>query len=328
MFTSSLLGKVIKGLDLDVLDGEFLIFVDLRAAENRRFSSSSPELEGCVHRHNRNRWRLSSMPAPNGSRHRHGYFRPYALLSAPQRHVDNMSPGGLKQRQTPKANMTSGSPSRRACFSLDLIISRGGRRRLFGGQRQARAIGARCPQAQTVLFDEPLSTLMRAQGSIPGLKLRASPQTRATMVYVIMPRLGHDLVTVICGLNGGIIEQVGTRWNLYNDRPTFCCRFYSRLTQRISSTAGIVGLGRCRGRLAFGPEHITIAASGAKLRNHFRMCEHLRSDTNVLCKLRKKARSDFSQGFSVTINTKSTRSQTLHFDRDECSVSTVMLRIR
>src|SRR5262249_41856228 len=98
-------------------------------------------------------------------------------------------------------------------------------RQLSGGQRQRVAVGAAlCRQAGVVLFDEPLSNL--------DAKLRVHMRTelkrlhhsvKSTMIYVT-----HDQVEAmtmgdrIVIMNGGVICQVGTPFEVY-DRPTTRC---------------------------------------------------------------------------------------------------------
>ncbi len=95
---------------------------------------------------------------------------------------------------------------------------------LSGGQRQRVAIGrAICRNPKVFLFDEPLSNLdaaLRVATRIEIAKLHEQ-MSDTTMIYVTHDQVeAMTLADRIVVLSGGHIEQVGAPWISTNARPT------------------------------------------------------------------------------------------------------------
>ena len=209
--------KVVHGIDLEIRDREFMVFVGpsgcgksttLRMiAGLEEISGGTISIDGKVVNNVLPKDRDIAM-----------VFQNYALY--PHMSVyDNMA-FGLKLRKFPKAEIDRRVREASALLGLDDYLARKPKA-LSGGQRQRVAVGrAIVRQPKVFLFDEPLSNL--------DAKMRVSTRTEisklhdrldATMIYVT-----HDQVEAmtmgdrICVMKDGHILQVATPLELYN-RP-------------------------------------------------------------------------------------------------------------
>jgi multiple sugar transport system ATP-binding protein len=144
-------------------------------------------------------------------------FQNYALY--PHMSVyDNMA-FGLKMRKMPQAEIRDRVHDAAEILQIRDYLDRKPRA-LSGGQRQRVALGrAIVRKPKVFLFDEPLSNLdakLRVQTRIEINRLHKTLQT--TMIYVT-----HDQVEAmtmgdkIVVMKGGVIQQVDSPMNLYND---------------------------------------------------------------------------------------------------------------
>ncbi|MGR2768897.1 ABC transporter ATP-binding protein [Photobacterium ganghwense] len=211
--------KAVKGIDLTIKEGEFMVFVGpsgcaksttLRMIAGLEEISGGDILIGDK--------RVNDLPPKD--RGIAMVFQNYALY--PHMSVyDNMA-FGLRQQKLDKHDIDS--RIREAAETLEishLLENKPGQ--MSGGQRQRVALGrAMVRKPDVFLFDEPLSNLdaklrVSTRVSIAQLHndLKAEGQT-ATMIYVT-----HDQVEAmtlgdrICVLNQGTIMQVDTPMNLY-----------------------------------------------------------------------------------------------------------------
>jgi len=304
--------KVIKGVDLDVLDGEFLIFVGpsgcgkstlLRIIAGLEDASSGTiEIDGEI---------VNARP-PN-DRGIAMVFQTYALY--PHLNVrDNMSLG-LKQAKRPKAEIDERVAFTSRMLSLDDYLERRPAE-LSGGQRQRVAIGrAIVRKPKLFLFDEPLSNLDAALRVNTRLEIAAlHRKLSATMVYVTHDQVeAMTLADRIVVLNGGIIEQVGTPMELYNDPANRFVAGFIGSPQMNFMDGSIVGLDDVA-TIGIRPEHITIAASGGEITGTISHVEHLGSDTNVFVSCEKAGL--ISVRLFGDHQYKVDTTQTLHFDRE------------
>ena len=207
--------EVLKGIDLQVPDGEFVVFVGpsgcgkstlLRIIAGLDDLSSGNIVIGGEDVADR-------APAQRGIAM---VFQTYALY--PHKSVyDNMA-YGLKLAKRPKDEIRAKVMNAAKILELEPLLERKPGQ-LSGGQRQRVAIGrAIVRDPKVFLFDEPLSNLdaaLRGQMRIEIADLHA--RLKSTMVYVT-----HDQVEAmtmadrIVVLNGGQVEQQGTPLELYH----------------------------------------------------------------------------------------------------------------
>ncbi|SCX86220.1 ABC transporter ATP-binding protein [Microvirga guangxiensis] len=208
---------VIHGVDLDIRDGEFIVFVGpsgcgkstlLRLIAGLEDITSGELFIGGE--------RVNDLaPAKRGIAM---VFQSYALY--PHMSVyDNMA-FGLELAKSSKADIDSKVREAARMLQIDNLLDRKPRQ-LSGGQRQRVAIGrAIVRDPKVFLFDEPLSNLdaaLRVQTRIEIAKLHTD--TRATMIYVTHDQVeAMTLADRIVVLNAGRVEQVGTPLELYH-RP-------------------------------------------------------------------------------------------------------------
>jgi multiple sugar transport system ATP-binding protein len=208
---------VIHGVDLDVKDGEFVVFVGpsgcgkstlLRMiAGLESVSDGDILIDGA---------RVNDVSA--AQRGLAMVFQSYALY--PHMTVYQNLAFGLENLRTPRAAIEAKVREAAQMLRLDTLLERRPTQ-LSGGQRQRVAIGRAIVRDPTIfLFDEPLSNLdaeLRVQMRAEITALHARLGT--TMIYVT-----HDQVEAmtmadrIVVLRGGRVEQIGTPLELYN-RP-------------------------------------------------------------------------------------------------------------
>lgn len=206
---------VIHGVDLDVKDGEFIVFVGpsgcgkstlLRLIAGLEDISSGDLLIGGE--------RVNDLPP--AKRGIAMVFQSYALY--PHMNVyDNMA-FGLELAKSSKAEIDAKVREAARMLQIESLLDRKPKQ-LSGGQRQRVAIGrAIVRDPKVFLFDEPLSNLdaaLRVQTRIEIAKLHND--TDATMIYVTHDQVeAMTLADRIVVLNAGRIEQVGTPLELYH----------------------------------------------------------------------------------------------------------------
>ena len=214
--------KAVHGVDLEVNDGEFMVFVGpsgcakstlLRMIAGLETISGGELLIGD---------RLVNDLAPK-QRGIAMVFQNYALY--PHMTVYDNLAFGLKLAGTPKAEVDQRVRQTAQLLEMEQLLERYPKQ-LSGGQAQRVAVGrAIVKKPEVFLFDEPLSNLdaklraaMRVRLTELHRTLRESGQP-ATVVYVT-----HDQVEAmtmgerICVLKDGVIQQVDTPKALY-ERP-------------------------------------------------------------------------------------------------------------
>lgn len=270
---------VIKGVDLDVEDGEFIIFVGpsgcgkstlLRMIAGLEDTSSGTiEIDGAV---------VNAKP-PN-ERGIAMVFQTYALY--PHLTVRGNMSLGLKQAGRPKSVIEERVAVAARMLSLEEYLERRPAE-LSGGQRQRVAIGrAVVRQPKLFLFDEPLSNLDAALRVNTRLEIAAlHRQLGSTMVYVTHDQVeAMTLADRIVVLNAGVIEQVGSPMELYNDPANKFVAGFIGSPQMNFVEAGLVGI-KDAATAGLRPEHITLASSGGRLGGEISHIEHLGGETNI-----------------------------------------------
>jgi len=208
--------QVIHGIDLDIADGEFMVFVGPSGCGKstllRMIAGLEQISEGELHIDGKR-----ANDVPPAQRELAMVFQSYALY--PHMTVYENMAFALKLAGHKPAAVREAVERAAAILQISPLLERKPRE-LSGGQRQRVAIGrAIVRKPQLFLFDEPLSNLdasLRVQMRVEISRLHRELKT--TMIYVT-----HDQVEAmtlgerIVVFNGGRIEQVGTPHELYNE---------------------------------------------------------------------------------------------------------------
>jgi multiple sugar transport system ATP-binding protein len=271
--------EVLKGIDLDVADGEFVIIVGPSGCGKSTLLRVIAGLEDA----NTGSIRIDGQNVshiPPAERGIAMVFQSYALY--PHLNVrDNMGLG-LKHAKYPKAEIASRVEEASRMLSLGSYLDRRPAE-LSGGQRQRVAIGrAIVRQPKLFLFDEPLSNLDSALRVNTRIELaRLHRELKATMIYVTHDQTeAMTLADKIVILHDGRIEQIGAPMELYN-RPAnkFVAAFIGSPQMNFIEASA---LGRNDAvTLGVRPEHIRLIPSGGDALGTVLHIEHLGADTNV-----------------------------------------------
>jgi len=207
--------EVIRGIDLQIADGEFMVFVGPsgcgKTTTLRMIAGLESPTQGDVLIDGA---RCNDIhPAERGAAM---VFQSYALYP----HMTVAENMGFALRMAGVGRQERDTQVHRAAQSLRLddLLGRYPRE-LSGGQRQRVAIGrAIVRQPKVFLFDEPLSNLDAALRVEMRIELRRLHQTlRSTMIYVTHDQVeAMTLADRIAVFNEGRIAQVGTPLDLYN----------------------------------------------------------------------------------------------------------------
>jgi multiple sugar transport system ATP-binding protein len=287
--------EVVRGIDLEVQDGEFLVFVGpsgcgkstmLRMiAGLEDISGGELLIDG-----------LRANEVPPAERGAAMVFQSYALYP----HMTVAENMGFALRMAGVGRAERDAQVQRAAESLRIADLLGRYpKELSGGQRQRVAIGrAIVRKPKVFLFDEPLSNLDAALRVNMRIELsRLHQELGTTMVYVT-----HDQVEAmtmgdrIAVFNRGRIEQLGTPLALYDDPANeFVASFLGAprinlidrpeagaepaahaLWQRLlpSAPAGAR-------RAGLRPEHLLLAAEGEGVPGSVVLAEHL-GDSSIV----------------------------------------------
>ncbi|WP_292290985.1 sn-glycerol-3-phosphate ABC transporter ATP-binding protein UgpC [Marivita sp.] len=208
--------QVIHGIDLDVEDGEFCVFVGPSGCGKstllRMVAGLEETTEGAIRIGSRDVTRLD--PSDRGVSM---VFQTYALY--PHMTVEENMGFGLKMTGHPSSEIKSKVAEASRILKLDEYLKRKPKA-LSGGQRQRVAIGRAIVRGPEVfLFDEPLSNLdaeLRVEMRVEIARLHK--EIGATMIYVTHDQVeAMTLADKIVVLRAGRIEQVGAPMELYRD---------------------------------------------------------------------------------------------------------------
>ncbi len=207
---------VIHGIDLQIEDGEFIVFVGPSGCGKSTLlrliaglddpTSGDILLQGT---------RVNTVPA--SERGLSMVFQSYALY--PHMSVRQNLSFGLENFRMEKAEIARRVDEAAALLQIDQLLDRRPGQ-LSGGQRQRVAIGrAIVREPKIFLFDEPLSNLdaeLRLQMRVEISNLHA--QLGNTMIYVTHDQIeAMTMADRIVVLRGGRIEQIGRPLDLYNN---------------------------------------------------------------------------------------------------------------
>ncbi|MBI3367414.1 MAG: sn-glycerol-3-phosphate ABC transporter ATP-binding protein UgpC [Burkholderiales bacterium] len=209
--------RVIKGVDLEIQQGEFIVFVGPSGCGKstllRLIAGLETTTAGSIHLEGRD-----ITDEPSSKRDLAMVFQSYALY--PHMSVyENMS-FALKLAKTAPSIIEEKVGRAADILNLNDYLKRTPKE-LSGGQRQRVAIGRAIVRAPKVfLFDEPLSNLdaaLRGQTRIEIAKLHRD--LGATTIYVTHDQVeAMTLADRVVVLRDGIVEQIGTPLELY-DQP-------------------------------------------------------------------------------------------------------------
>ncbi|MBU1314817.1 MAG: ABC transporter ATP-binding protein [Alphaproteobacteria bacterium] len=270
---------VIPALDLDIGEGEFVVFVGPSGSGKStllRLIAGLEETSG-------GRIRIEGQDVtavPCGDRGLAMVFQSYALY--PHMTVRQNMAFPLEMAGESKASAKAKVEDTAVVLGLTPFLERRPGQ-LSGGQRQRVAIGRAIVRNPTAfLFDEPLSNLDAAlRGSMRLEIMKLHQQLKSTMIYVT-----HDQVEAmtmadrIVVLNHGRIEQVGTPQELY-ERPAnlFVAEFIgapkmNRLEGELAASmdAAVVGVR---------PEHLRILEGEGIWQGAVELTENLGAESHV-----------------------------------------------
>jgi len=301
--------KVLTGIDLQINDGEFVVFVGPSGCGKSTLLRIVAGLEEATAGDVFIGEELSN-DVPPAKRGTAMVFQSYALY--PHMTVAENMGFSLKLAGRPKDEIKGSVAKAAEILQITHLLDRTPRQ-LSGGQRQRVAIGrAIVRKPKVFLFDEPLSNLdaaLRVQMRIELSKLHEELGT--TMIYVTHDQIeAMTLGDRIVVLNGGIVEQVGSPLDLY-DQPAnlFVAGFLGSpkmnflpalstgrkgtdLTLRIGEAGSLTVAARSEasipdGALTLGlrPEHLELCKPEEGLRGKVDLVEELGDSTVVYAAL-------------------------------------------
>ncbi|MBA4176149.1 MAG: sugar ABC transporter ATP-binding protein [Leptothrix sp. (in: Bacteria)] len=287
--------QVIKGMDLEVRDGEFLVFVGPsgcgKSTTLRMIAGLESITEGELLIGGRRANELR--PADRGTAM---VFQSYALY--PHMTVAENMGFALKMAGLGKAERAQQVGRAAEILRITELLGRYPKE-LSGGQRQRVAIGrAIVRKPKVFLFDEPLSNLDAALRVNMRIELsRLHKELGTTMIYVT-----HDQVEAmtmgdrIAVFHAGQVEQLGAPMDLY-DRPAneFVAAFIGapkiNLVDRPGEGAtpahhalweALAGRAPAQARRAgLRPEHFKLVAAGQGVPATVELAEHL-GDSSIV----------------------------------------------
>ncbi|MDJ0941823.1 MAG: sn-glycerol-3-phosphate ABC transporter ATP-binding protein UgpC [Kiloniellales bacterium] len=271
--------EVIKGVDLEIEDGAFVVFVGPSGCGKSTLLRMVAGLEDISEGEIRiDGERVNDIP-PDG-RGLAMVFQSYALY--PHMTVADNLGFALRLAGVAKAERTEKVRAAARTLQLEDYLERKPRE-LSGGQRQRVAIGrAIVRQPRAFLFDEPLSNLdaaLRVQMRLEISELHQSLKT--TMIYVTHDQVeAMTMAEKIVVLNGGEIEQSGTPLELYNAPANlFVAGFIGSPRMNLIEGAAAAEFGAAT--IGIRPEHLTLSREAGKWRGTAGVAEHLGSDTFI-----------------------------------------------
>ena len=268
---------VIPGVDLDIEDGTFVVFVGPSGCGKSTLLRLIAGLEdvsgGRIIIDGKD---VAKLPA--AKRGLSMVFQSYALY--PHMTARNNIGFGLRMARRPRDEVTRKVDAVSEVLNLSLYLDRKPGE-LSGGQRQRVAIGrAIVREPKAFLFDEPLSNLdaaLRVQMRLEIARLQNSLAT--TTIYVTHDQVeAMTLADKIVVLNAGRVEQVGSPLELYaSPANLFVAGFIG--SPRMNFVSGDLAAPFGAATIGVRPEHIAVSREGDGWRGTISASEHLGSDT-------------------------------------------------
>ena len=267
---------VIPGVDLDINDGEFVVFVGPSGCGKstllRLIAGLEDTTSGIIAIDGKDATALP--PAKRGLAM---VFQSYALYP----HMTVRKNIAFPLKMAGMSETEQATRVERAAKVLNLtsyLDRRPGQ--LSGGQRQRVAIGrAIVREPAAFLFDEPLSNLDAALRVGMRQEITELHQSlKTTMIYVTHDQVeAMTMADKIVVLNEGRIEQVGSPLDLYRSPVNlFVAGFIG--SPRMNFIQGTEAAGHGAATIGFRPEHIDIV-DGGPWTGTVGLAEHLGSDT-------------------------------------------------
>jgi multiple sugar transport system ATP-binding protein len=269
--------SVIKDVDLDIRDGEFIVFVGpsgcgkstllrliagLEDVTGGQITIDGEDMTG----------------QPPAKRGLSMVFQSYALY--PHMSVYGNIAFPLKMAGDSRENIERKVTDAARVLNLTDYLDRKPRQ-LSGGQRQRVAIGrAIVREPKAFLFDEPLSNLDAALRVNMRLEItELHQQLRTTMIYVTHDQIeAMTMADRIVVLNAGRIEQVGSPLDLYRKpRNLFVAGFIG--SPRMNFVNGAEAAKDGAATLGIRPEHLSLSTDSGRWKGTVGIAEHLGSDT-------------------------------------------------
>ncbi len=278
--------EVLRGLDLDIADGEFMVFVGPSGCGKSTLLRLIAGLDTLTAGEIRiGGERMDAVPP--AERGVAMVFQSYALY--PHMTVAQNLGFALKMAGRPAKEIAAAVGRAAEILQLSALLGRKPKE-LSGGQRQRVAIGrAIVREPRVFLFDEPLSNLDAALRVQMRLELaRLHQELGTTMVYVT-----HDQVEAmtlgdrIALFNGGRLEQVGAPLEVYErPRSRFVAGFLGQPQMNFLPLAqldgasrllftGDAGVGRADWVLGVRPDHLQLLGEGQGLSARVERIEHV-----------------------------------------------------
>ncbi len=233
--------EVIRGLDLDVHSGEFLVLLGPSGCGKSTLLHTIAGLNqvsgGSIH--------IGEQDMTHAEPSQRGVgmvFQSYALY--PTMTVRQNLEFPLKMAKCPKDEMARRVDAAAEMLQLQPLLERKPGQ-LSGGQRQRVAIGrAIVREAKVLLLDEPLSNLdAKLRGDLRRELKQLHARLGNTMIYVTHDQVeAMTLATRIVVMHQGVIQQIGTPAEVY-DRPA---------NLRVAGFVGSPAINRFPGRIAAG----------------------------------------------------------------------------
>lgn len=319
--------NVIKPLDLEIRNGEFIVFVGPSGCGKSTLlrmiagledaTSGNIEIDG-----------NDATDTPPSKRGLAMVFQSYALY--PHMTVRNNIAFPLKRAKMAPAEIEEKIASATKILNLDDYLDRKPGQ-LSGGQRQRVAIGrAIVRQPSAFLFDEPLSNLdasLRVNMRLEISELHKSLAT--TMIYVT-----HDQVEAmtmadrIAVFNAGVIEQVGTPLELYKTPINrFVAGFIGSPKMNFIDTTPVSG--DPTHSLGVRPEHLKVTTEKGLWTGKVGVIEHLGSETFLhvhvdgVGALTIKDDGDCTLEYGDIVNLTAPQNKIMHFDESGQTIASL-----
>ncbi|MEO0914418.1 MAG: ABC transporter ATP-binding protein, partial [Pseudomonadota bacterium] len=265
--------QVIPPLDLEINEGEFVVFVGPSGCGKstllRLIAGLEDVTSGLIQIDGRD-----ATEVPPAKRGLAMVFQSYALY--PHMSVRKNIAFPLRMAKLDKAAQDAKVEAAAKVLNLtDYLDRRPGQ--LSGGQRQRVAIGrAIVREPAAFLFDEPLSNLdaaLRVNMRLEISELHESLKT--TMIYVTHDQVeAMTMADKIVVLQAGVIEQVGSPLELYhNPRNVFVAGFIGSPKMNLISGAEAEKHGAAT--IGIRPEHVGVSKDAGEWSGRVGVAEHL-----------------------------------------------------
>ena len=304
--------QILKGIDLEIKSGEFVVLVGPSGCGKSTLLKCLVGLhsvtEGTIVIDKKDVTNL-----PPAQRDIALVFQSYALY--PHMTVAQNMGFALKMSKVSPGVIDEKVQEVAALLGLEELLERYPKE-LSGGQRQRVAIGRSIVRRPKVFcFDEPLSNLdanLRNQLRLELKKLHHQLQT--TMIYVTHDQVeAMTLADRIVVLNGGIVQQVGTPDELYNNPCNiFVAGFIGSPSMNFIHTMQegvVIGVRPFQVELGRGDLEASVVAVE---RLGFESLIHLEINDEPLCARVEQTQGPFKVGETVAVSF----SQFLRFDPD------------